>query len=430
MSTFRRALFVGLALALLPLAGRSQDVPPDRAVIVVKLPPSARLLVDEHPTTQTGPERTLITPSLPPGQTFTYELTAAWDEGGKQRKEIRQVTVRAGRQSAVDFTASALATAAGNKSPAPAVKSAAPKERTFRFTYSATVKDLPPGKEAHVWLPVATSGPFQQVTIESKELPADAWEGTEKTYGNRMLHFTARADKDGTIPIKVVYRITRKEVRTGEYAKLTFKPAEKENLARFLQPDALVPVGRGKPVELMREKKLPRDQFAAAKDLYDLVNTHMKYSKEGEGWGRGDAEWACDSKFGNCTDFHSLFISMARTSKIPAKFEMGFPVPEKRGSGPVGGYHCWAWFLPEGKGWVPVDISEANRHPSLQEYYFGNLTEDRVQFSTGRDIELVPRQKGPALNYFIYPYVEVDGRPHPNDKVSRTFSYQDLPDGR
>ena len=59
----------------------------------------------------------------------------------------------------------------------------------------------------------------------------------------------------------------------------------------------------------------------------------MKYSKEGKGWGQGDSVWACDSKFGNCTDFHSLFISLARGNKIPAKFEMGFPIPPKRGEG-------------------------------------------------------------------------------------------------
>jgi transglutaminase-like putative cysteine protease len=309
-------------------------------------------------------------------------------------------------------------------------KADSPKTRAFLFTYAATIKDLPPGKEAHVWIPVPTSGPFQQVSIQSKDLPADAKMGTEKTYGNKMLFFTAKAGEDGTIPLKLTYKIIRKEIRTGESGKLTLKPSAQERVSRFLEPDALVPVGKGKPVDLMKERKLPRDQFAAAKSLYELVNDHMKYSKEGEGWGRGDAEWACDSKFGNCTDFHSLFISMARTKKIPAKFEMGFPIPEKRGSGVVGGYHCWAWFLPEGKGWVPVDISEANRHPSLREYYFGNLTEDRVQFTTGRDIDLVPQQKGQPLNFFIYPYVEVDGRSHPLDKIARSYSYQDLPSGK
>jgi len=221
-----------------------------------------------------------------------------------------------------------------------------------------------------------------------------------------------------------VYRVRRKEVTTDNNVTLT--PRATDRLSRFLEADKLVPVG-GKPLELIKEKKLPsNDQFAAAKILYDVVNQHMKYSKEGKGWGNGDAVWACDSKFGNCTDFHSLFISMARGNKIPSKFEMGFSIPAERGAGPIAGYHCWAWFMPQGKGWNPVDISEANRFPQMKDYYFGNLTEDRVQFSTGRDIDLEPRQKSTSLNFFIYPYVEVAGQSYPADKITRSFAYQDL----
>jgi hypothetical protein len=105
---------------------------------------------------------------------------------------------------------------------------------------------------------------------------------------------------------------------------------------------------------------------------------------------------------------------------------LGFPIPTKHGAGAIGGYHCWAWFLPDKKGWVPVDISEANRNPDLKNYYFGNLSEDRVRFTTGRDINLEPRQKGPALNFFIYPYAEVDGQPYPQEKIDRRFAYEDV----
>src|SRR5437016_5526686 len=52
-------------------------------------------------------------------------------------------------------------------------KSAA-KTRTFLFTYAGMVKDLPPGKEARVWLPVAESGPEQEVTIHAKKLPGES----------------------------------------------------------------------------------------------------------------------------------------------------------------------------------------------------------------------------------------------------------------
>jgi len=63
----------------------------------------------------------------------------------------------------------------------------------------------------------------------------------------------------------------------------------------------------------------------------------------------------------------------------------------------------------------------------MKDYYFGNLTENRVAFSVGRDIELVPRQNGKPLNYFVYPYVEVDGRVWPRDRIKLSLSYSDTP---
>jgi transglutaminase-like putative cysteine protease len=304
-------------------------------------------------------------------------------------------------------------------------KKADAKSRSFLFSYAGTVKDLKPGQSASVWLPVAVSGPEQEVFIQSSNLPASSKTSSEKQYGNTSLFFESKADGKGEIWFEVVYSVKRREVKTDEKSGLALKPATSENVSRFLQSDAKVPIS-GKPLELIKDTKLPDNQFAAARVLYDVVNTHMKYSKEGNGWGQGDSVWACDSKFGNCSDFHSLFISMARGNKIPSKFEMGFPIPTKRGEGAVGGYHCWAWFLPNDKGWVPVDISEANRNPELKEYYFGNLTEDRVRFTTGRDINLEPRQKGPPLNFFIYPYVEVDGQPYPQERIERRFAYKDV----
>jgi transglutaminase-like putative cysteine protease len=280
---------------------------------------------------------------------------------------------------------------------------------------------MKPGTKARIWLPVPSSNSEQEVTIESKELPGEPRIGKDDLYGNRILYLEAEAGKDGTIPLKMTYRVKRREVR-GPNGDMT---ADEKLVARYLKADALVPVG-GKSLELIKERKVPENQFAAARVFYDAVNGHMRYSKEGAGWGRGDSEWACDSKYGNCTDFHSLFISLARSRKIPAKFEIGFPLPTKHGSGDIPGYHCWAWFKPEGKGWTPVDISEANKakNDKLTEYYFGNLTEDRVAFSIGRDIDLTPKQAGKELNFFIYPYVEVDDKPH--DKVQKKFSFEDV----
>lgn len=294
----------------------------------------------------------------------------------------------------------------------------AAKTRAFVFTYSGTVTGLTPGKTARVWLPVPSASADQDVKIVSKELPAKEKIGREPVYGNQFIYFEAKANDEGNIPFSVKYHVVRREVKGGVKTD-----DEEDKVKRFLEPDAKVPI-EGKPLDLIKDKKVPMDKKEAARMFYDLVNNHMRYSKEGTGWGQGDSVWACDSKFGNCSDFHSLFISLARSQKIPAKFEIGFPLPEKHGSGEVPGYHCWAKFMPNGKEWVAVDISEANKNPKMREYYFGNLTADRVAFTVGRDIDLVPRQQGKPLNFFIYPYVEVDGKPY--DQIKRAFSFKDV----
>jgi transglutaminase-like putative cysteine protease len=161
--------------------------------------------------------------------------------------------------------------------------------------------------------------------------------------------------------------------------------------------------------------------------IYDYVFHTLRYDKSGEGWGRGDAMWACDSKHGNCTDFHSLFIALMRADKIPARFEIGFPLPAGGSQGEIPGYHCWSEFYVSGLGWVPVDISEAWKDPARHDFFFGSLDTNRVQFTIGRDLTLVPPQSGPPLNYFVYPYVELNGQPY--DHVEKKFSFRDLPSG-
>ncbi len=44
--------------------------------------------------------------------------------------------------------------------------------------------------------------------------------------------------------------------------------------------------------------------------------------------------------------------------------------------------------------------------------------------SKGRDITLAPRQAGPPVNFFVYPYVEVDGKPFHD--VRNQFSFRDI----
>jgi transglutaminase-like putative cysteine protease len=165
--------------------------------------------------------------------------------------------------------------------------------------------------------------------------------------------------------------------------------------------------------------------FEKAHAIYDYVFENVSYDKTLPGWGQGDTERVCLVKAGNCTDFHSLFISLARASGIPAKFVMGTSLPKQK-QGEIGGYHCWAEFYDEQRGWIPLDISEAWKDKAKRDYYFGTVGEDRLEFTNGRDIILEPPQKGEPLNYFVYPYAEADGVPHKN--ISVIFKFKEQPE--
>ena len=112
----------------------------------------------------------------------------------------------------------------------------------------------------------------------------------------------------------------------------------------------------------------------------------MQYDKSVPGFGLGDIPYCLKVGKGNCTDFHTLFIALARASGIPARWNTGFPLAYgdgTPGSPPqeVKGYHCWAEFYAPGAGWVPVDIAEARKHPELKDYFFGGLSGNRILFT-------------------------------------------------
>ncbi len=298
------------------------------------------------------------------------------------------------------------------------------KSRTFRLDYGATLNGLPEGVRVRVWLPIPKSNEHQRIKVLKRALPATARTAIEPIYGNEILYFEMKGPSSGDIAFKTSYLISRSEVCGlsihGGKTKLT-----DEQRKLFLSANKYVPLD-GKPLSLLEDIKLSSDLLATARILYDRVDDHVRYDKSKSGFGNGDVLWVCDSRFGNCTDFHSLFISWARAKGLPARFEIGFPLPPERGEGTIGGYHCWALFHSNEIGWVPVDISEADKNPQMKEYYFGNLTENRVAFTIGRDIQLVPKQDSVPLNYFVYPYVEVDGTPWPKENVKCSFAYADV----
>ena len=303
--------------------------------------------------------------------------------------------------------------------------STAQQSRHFTFHYGFTVKNLSAAKKVRIWVPAAQSDAYQEVKVVSVKGDLPLTKTREPKFGNEIYFAESSGSTQPDLHFDVEYDVVRHErVALNPAAHLVTASLTTKERQADLQPDALVPI-TGLPADLaIKVTEGTTQPLDKARAIYDYVFTTMKYDKTGTGWGHGDVLYACDAKKGNCTDFHSLFIAMARSQGIPARFEIGFPLPPDKHSAEIAGYHCWSDFYIDGKGWIPVDISEAWKHPEKRDYFFGSHDVNRVQFSMGRDLRLNPAQEGKPLNYFVYPYVEVDGQEYAN--VSLAFSFADV----
>ena len=281
---------------------------------------------------------------------------------------------------------------------------------SFEFYYDITVPTLT--EKAEIWVPLALSDAFQEGEILEKKLPVAAKVLKDQANTNEVLYMNLGPEHSGQ-RIFISYSVKRSE--KGPYAEALPNPAD------HLMANKLMPVG-GRFEEIAKEalgEKIKDSHLIQARRLYDYIIETMRYMKFGD-FGRGDSNYACDSKTGNCSEFHSYFISLARSVGIPARFAIGASIPSDRNEGGMDGYHCWAEFYADGKWW-PVDISEANKYTALATYYFGRHPANRIEFTRGRDLELNPGPSAGPINFLVYPYLEMGGK---EIKAPTTFTFQ------
>ncbi len=279
----------------------------------------------------------------------------------------------------------------------------------FEFRYQATLPDIT--GSARCWIPLAGSDDFQTVTVQSIHATGPHRTLEDREHGNQVLYLELGPEHSGQA-VEIVYDVERLE--KGAYADAASDPS------RYLEPELLVPLDDRFKTEAERVTLGMDDDLMRARALYDYVIDQMEYIKVGVGWGQGDAMYACDAKTGNCTDYHSYFIGLARAIGIPARFAIGVAIPSERDDGGTDGYHCWAEFHAQGKWW-PVDISEGDKFGALSMYYFGHHPANRFEFTRGRDLVLNPGPASGPINFLAYPVLEVEGVP---EKVKTLFLFR------
>ena len=323
---------------------------------------------------------------------------------------------------------------------------------TFEVRHELAVK-VPAGAEhVRIWFvlpqddPIPGDGqaPAQQVSDLQIDAPYP-YRVERDSEGSKVLYLEVQRPKEQEIKVVESFVLTRAEVRTKvDPAKA--KPltdADRSQYAAYLAPNKHVEIDdeiRRVADEIVGDEQNP---VLAARKLYDWVLHNVDYwvkdPKHKKASPVGSTTYCLTFRTGNCTDFESLWTSLARAKGIPTRIVYGsFFKPDLNGFDLDQSYHCWATFYAPGLGWIPHDVSVADMYvenvtvtsdnevlmrrttadgmfgadPQKVEYYFGNLDERRMVWSIGRDLILSPKQAGEPVNALAKAYVEIDGKVH------------------
>lgn len=327
--------------------------------------------------------------------------------------------------------------------------------RRFRFSYRAVLPPHAAGDHLRAWFPSPISSDYQTVESSEVDAPYPAQPSGDELLGNTGYYFEP---PPSAVPTTITFNYTvtrrlRQSVFPPSFDRVDFEPGlvERPDMERYLAPNINVPI-EGFIAYQARSIASSADPPAfRARAVFDHLIDTLNYDWAGCTPDRvadlGNLKQACDLRTGTCTEWHGLYVGYLRALQVPSQFCFGFNLPRKPppesahpADGPrsqqIKGYHCWAEVLLPLAGWIPVDVTEGykatagldveNISPEKRAFYFGGLDCNRIQFHVGRDLELRPRQDGPAVDKWIFGHAEVRGKPFHISEL--TFSCTDLDD--
>ena len=339
---------------------------------------------------------------------------------------------------------------------------AARPPRTGRFEVKNEVLiKVPPGaKKVRVWFAVPQDDdPAQKVTGLKVEAPFP--HRLEKDdQGNTVGYLEATAPTQPEFSVVTTFELTRHEVRSGASPDKTrpLTNAERSERERYLQPSTNVVINDKIKALAERVAGDEKNPVALARKLYDWELENIDYWVKDPANKKaspvGSTTYCLDTGTGNCTDFHSLWSSLAMASGLPTRLVYGsFLKKELDSQDADQSYHCWPEFFAPGLGWVPHDVAVADifhkefpltdennklvrlttadgftgPDPAKVDYYFGNIDERRVVWSRGRDLVLTPKPANSPVNAMAKAHVEVDDKVHPEkDGWVRKLTYREI----
>ncbi|MDH5509456.1 MAG: transglutaminase domain-containing protein [Nitrospinota bacterium] len=306
---------------------------------------------------------------------------------------------------------------------APADSSAAPEINSGKVEFNITV-DAPEGADkVRLWTPYPQSDEHQ--TIENLKVLGNFARKrvtTDKESRTRILYLEWLGPMEEQRFVNITFHASSAERKVAPAPRE--EPPIPESVIKYTNATPLLPTDGeiGALASAAVEGKISiADKHSA---IYSWVVENTFRDPNVLGCGVGAVEVTLAKRGGKCVDISTVYVTMARAAGVPAREVFGMRLGKEKGDNDVtGGHHCWAEYYQPGVGWVQTDPADVrkfmlNRGLTLEqasetrEYYKSTVDPNRIVLGkTNRGIVLNPPQDGELLNYFMYPYAEIDGKP-------------------
>ncbi|WP_243362174.1 transglutaminase-like domain-containing protein [Fundidesulfovibrio terrae] len=293
------------------------------------------------------------------------------------------------------------------------------------ITMTVTPSVLPGSRQADVWLPYPFSNDTQDIAGVSFKGNYDSVQVLRdpKSGANYLYAAWSRVDAKDKPALTLSFHVDS-HFRKLAPLKDSKEPIPADIKAQYLASDDWTP-SEAYADQAAKIVKGKRTVLSKARAVYDWTvdNTFRDPAVQGCGLGI-PGRTLCEMKGGGkCADISTVFVTLARAAGVPAREVFGLRMADPKTGDITGDYHCWAEFYLPGTGWVPADPADVRKmmlvknleakSPEAEryrEFFWGGDDLTRITLNIGsRGVVFNPAQKGGPVNYFMYPFGQVDG---------------------
>lgn len=240
---------------------------------------------------------------------------------------------------------------------------------TMKVKYALTVKPnaVPDGETVRCWLPYpretspdsslfsVSTGQRRQTAVKLLAVSDSNYVISPPSYAHRTLYMekTARKDSALTFSIEFSYRsaaewfdLKNKTIPPYDTESELYKTYTSERPPHIVFTDSIKAISQ----RIVGNETHP---FLKMQKIWKWVDATFPWASAREYSTIGNIpEYVLENRHGDCGQVTLLFITLARYSGIPARWQSGFMMHP----GAVN-LHDWSEYYMEGTGWIPMDES-------------------------------------------------------------------------